>query len=121
MAATIVHFEVPAGDADRAQGFYSSVFGWPIESSGFPGIDYRMVQGEPGGAVYASEGGADGITIYFGSEDIEATLGQIRGAGGEAEDRQPIPGVGWFARCKDTEGNSFSVFQSDESVAPPAG
>ena len=37
-------------------------------------------------------------------------------AGGEAEDKQPIPGVGWFTRCKDTEGNPFGLFQSDESV-----
>ena len=28
----------------------------------------------------------------------------------------PIPHVGWFARCTDTEGNEFSLFQSDESV-----
>ena len=31
----------------------------------------------------------------------------------------PIPHVGWFARCSDTEGNSFSLYQSDESA--PAG
>ena len=29
---------------------------------------------------------------------------------------QPIPQTGWFARCKDTEGNAFSLFQADESV-----
>jgi hypothetical protein len=29
--------------------------------------------------------------------------------------------VGWFARCKDSEGNEFSLFQSDESVPMPEG
>ena len=28
----------------------------------------------------------------------------------------PIPHVGWFAHCTDTEGNEFSLFESDESV-----
>jgi predicted enzyme related to lactoylglutathione lyase len=45
----------------------------------------------------------------------------VRSAGGEAEDKQPIPGVGWFTRCKDTEGNPFGLFQSDESVTMPEG
>jgi predicted enzyme related to lactoylglutathione lyase len=43
----------------------------------------------------------------------------VRKLGGEAENKEPIPHVGWFARCKDTEGNPFSLFQSDESVAAP--
>jgi predicted enzyme related to lactoylglutathione lyase len=25
--------------------------------------------------------------------------------------------VGWFAHCTDTEGNAFSIFQSDETVS----
>jgi hypothetical protein len=29
--------------------------------------------------------------------------------------------VGWFARCHDTEGNAFSLFQSDETVPVPEG
>jgi predicted enzyme related to lactoylglutathione lyase len=72
-----------------------------------------------GGAVYPKmdEGGP---IIYFGSDDIDADLAKVRELGGEADDKQPIPSVGWFARCKDTEGNPFSLFQSDESVAPPA-
>ena len=31
---------------------------------------------------------------------------------------EPIPGVGWFTRCTDPEGNEFSLFQSDEGVTP---
>jgi predicted enzyme related to lactoylglutathione lyase len=29
----------------------------------------------------------------------------------------PVPGYGWFAACKDTEGNAFSLWQSDESAS----
>ena len=37
--------------------------------------------------------------------------------GGEAEDKMPVPGYGWFAGCRDTEGNAFSLWQSDESAS----
>ena len=58
------------------------------------------------------------FTIYFGTDDIDASLAKVRELGGSADDKQPIPSIGWFARCKDTEGNPFSFFQSDASVAP---
>ena len=50
---------------------------------------------------------------------IDKTIARVRELGGSAEDKQPIPTVGWFARCSDTEGNDFSLFQSDESVQAP--
>ena len=120
MPGKLVHVEFPAQDADRAQQFYSQLFGWQFEDSGMPGIDYRMFQGDPPGAVYPSERAGQGPTIYFDTDDIEASVTRVRELGGEAEDKQPIPGVGWFAGCKDPDGNSFSFFQSDESVAPPS-
>ena len=84
------------------------------------GIDYRMFQEDGwGGAVYPQQEGEQGPIIYFDTDDIDADLAKVRELGGDAEDKQPIPHVGWFARCKDTEGNCFSLFQSDESVAPP--
>ena len=121
MPGKLVHFEVPAEDADRATQFYSSVFGWQFQDSGMPGIDYRLTQtGEAqGGAVYPDEKAGGGLTVYFDTDDIEASLDKVRDAGGDAEEKQPIPGIGWFAGCRDTEGNPFSLFQSDESAPAP--
>ena len=112
----IVHIELPASDADRAQRFYSELFGWQFADSGMEGIDYRMFQGEPGGAVYPGDNAGQGPIVYFETDDIDASLAKVRELGGRAEEKQPIPEVGWFARCTDTEGNAFSLFQSDESV-----
>ena len=28
----------------------------------------------------------------------------------------PVPGVGWLAYCKDTEGNTFCIMEEDASV-----
>jgi predicted enzyme related to lactoylglutathione lyase len=122
MGKKLVHVEFPAQDVDRAETFWEGVGGWSIESAGMPGIDYRMYQEDgQGGAVYTQQGGEQGPVIYFGSDDIDGDLAKVRELGGEAEDKQPIPHVGWFARCKDTEGNPFSLFQSDESVPAPEG
>jgi len=117
MAGKIVHFELPAADAARAKGFWSTVFGWDFGDSAMPGMEYYMVRtGEDqGGAVMPSDG-PYAMTVYFDTDEIDATIAGVREGGGSAEDKQPIPHVGWFARCKDTEGNAFSLFQSDESV-----
>ena len=121
MAGKLVHFEIPAGDAARAKGFWSGVFGWEFGDSAMPDMEYSMVRtgDDQGGAVMSSEG-PFGIVVYFDTEDIDASIAKVREHGGKADEKLPIPHVGWFARCKDTEGNSFSLFQSDESVAPPA-
>jgi predicted enzyme related to lactoylglutathione lyase len=119
MAGKMVHFELPAADAGRAKEFWSNLFGWDFGDSAMPGIEYYTVRtGEDqGGAVYPMpETAGTGTIVYFDTDDIDESIRRVRDGGGTAEDKQPIPHVGWFARCKDTEGNSFSLFQSDESV-----
>ena len=116
MAGKLVHVEIKAADLDRAQGFYSGVFGWEIGPPMSPEMDYRLFQtGEDqGGGLYAGEPGS--LDVYFDTDDIDATIAKVRSGGGESGDKQPIPSVGWFANCKDTEGNAFNLFQSDEAA-----
>jgi predicted enzyme related to lactoylglutathione lyase len=114
-----VHFELPADDAGRAREFYGGLFGWEFQSWD-EGPEYHMTQagGEPGGAIYPSDDTERGPIVYFDTADLDATVARIGELGGRAEPKQPIPGVGWFARAWDTEGNAFSLFQSDESAQP---
>ena len=122
MPGKLVHFEVPAQETGRARKFYGDVFGWSFQDSGMPGMDYQLTQagGEPGGAVYTHEQQMDQIFCYFDTDDIDSSVAKVRESGGEADDKAPIPGVGWFSHCTDTEGNKFGLFQTDESIAPPA-
>ena len=60
--------------------------------------------------------GSSGPIVYIATDEIDATIAKVRDAGGSADDKEPIPQTGWIARCKDTEGNSFSLFQRDETV-----
>jgi len=119
MPGKLVHFEVPSRDANSAKTFWSGVFGWEFGDSAMPGMEYYMVRtGEDqGGAVFSSDKSGQGLTIYFDTDDIDASIAQVRELGGTAQDKSPIPHVGWFAHCTDTDGNSFSLFQRDESVA----
>jgi uncharacterized protein len=119
VAGNIVHFELPAADADRASGFWNGLFGWGVSESAMPEMDYRMAQvsAEQGVAIFASENPGSGLIVYFATDDIDASIATIRSLGGEAGDKLPVPGHGWFARCTDTEGNSFNLFQGDASAA----
>jgi predicted enzyme related to lactoylglutathione lyase len=76
---------------------------------------------EPVAAIYRSQAGERNPIIYFNTDDIDATLARIRELGGEAEEKQPIPSMGWYARAKDSEGNTIAFFQSDESAPAPEG
>src|SRR5687767_13883225 len=109
MSKRMVHVELPAKDPDRAQRFWEGVGGWDIQREQMPGIDYRMFrEGDQGGAVFPRD--EQGPILYFDSDNLDADLLKVTELGGEAADKQPIPGVGWFARCKDSEGNPFSLF-----------
>jgi predicted enzyme related to lactoylglutathione lyase len=118
MAGKVVHVEIGAADTDRAQGFWSGVFGWEVGPPMSPEMDYRMFQSaeDQGGAILASDSPGN-ITVYFDTGDIDASLAKVQELGGQAGDKTPVPGHGWFAACRDTEGNAFSLWQSDESAS----
>jgi predicted enzyme related to lactoylglutathione lyase len=122
MAGEVVHLEFPSEDADRAAGFWNGLFGWEFGESVMPEMVYRMakVSETLGAAIFPAEERTGHPVMYLDTGDIEASIEKTRELGGTAEEKSPVPGHGWFAACKDTEGNAFHLWQSDESAAPPA-
>jgi predicted enzyme related to lactoylglutathione lyase len=121
MPGRLVHFELPAEDTKRSMRFYEQLFGWKFTNWGEDApVEYNMTEagGEPAGAVYPKQSGESGPIIYFDTADIDATVARINELGGRAEEKQQIPGVGWYARAWDTEGNAISLFQTDPVAAP---
>jgi uncharacterized protein len=118
VAGEIVHVEYPAEDVDRAQRFWSSLFGWQFGDSGMPGMDYRMAQtgAGSGAALYGSDERGH-PKYYFATDDIDASLAQVRELGGTAAEKAPVPTHGWFAKCADSEGNEFHLWQADPAAA----
>jgi predicted enzyme related to lactoylglutathione lyase len=107
-AAKIVWFELPADDTVRARGFYGKLFGWHFQPMDGPS-EYHMTY-EGGGAIYPGEG-SRGVLVYFGVPDIDASLGRVGELGGEAGEVTEMPGIGRYAVCTDSEGNTFGLYQ----------
>jgi predicted enzyme related to lactoylglutathione lyase len=117
MAGEIVHIEFPAADAERAQQFWGGLFGWQFAGMSEE-FDYRMAQtGDMSGAAIMPSEERGHPNFYFNTDDIEASAAKVRELGGEAGEKTPVPGHGWFAVCKDSEGNAFHLWQGDDSAA----
>jgi predicted enzyme related to lactoylglutathione lyase len=115
----MVHLEIPAGDPAKARAFWGSLFGWQFE--GYPGspTEYHTTRFSEttGGAIYAADGDKRGTRIFFDVDDIHQARARVGELGGEAGDAMPVPSMGWFAVCTDTEGNEFGLWQTDPSAS----
>ena len=109
-AGTIVWFELPAHDPQRAQDFYRRLFGWRFEPLEGP-LEYHMAT-DAGGAIVSSTG-AEGPVVYFGVDDLEGSIERVKELGGSVvgEPRE-LPNVGAYVQCLDTEQNPFSLWQA---------
>ena len=115
----IVHFEIPAQNTGRAKEFWGSLFGVQFQTYEGP-VEYHMFQNDDqtGGGIYPQQQGEKGLITYFNVDDIDAARAKVEELGGKAEDKAPVPGMGWYARAEDTEGNEFSLWQRDENAPP---
>jgi predicted enzyme related to lactoylglutathione lyase len=123
MPNRIVHFEIEASDQQRAKQFYAQAFGWGLEQLGEDMGSYVVVTTgdpqEPGGingGIYSTPPGGgkelNAFSCVIGVDDIDEAMGNVSAAGGQlVGDKMDIPGIGTFARCKDTEGNFFTILQ----------
>ena len=118
MAGEVVHIEFPTADSDRAQAFWSGLFGWQFGGPMMEGYDYRMAQtSDRSGAALMPSDERGHPNYYFDTPDIEASIARVRELGGEADAKTAVPTHGWFSACKDSEGNAFRLWQGDASAA----
>ena len=134
MDHTVVHFEIPADDPERAAKFYRELFGWDISRFGGPtggdGPEYWLVRTVPSDAKgQPTRPGVNGGLMrrmapgqmpvnYIGVPSVDEFVGRAEGLGADVcVPKMPVPGMGWFAQLKDTEGNVFAVWEPD-STAP---
>ncbi len=123
----VIHFEVQADDVERAKTFYEKALGWKIEKAMSKDdggmMDYWMIDtgkgpGIGGGLYQRPMEEEDKYTTYDCTvtvEDIDASIAAIKAAGGTiTREKSELPGVGFFASARDTEGNRFSVMQPTE-------
>lgn len=116
---TIVHFEVPADEVERAKGFYEGLFGWKIEP--MEGMDYWVIktghESGPGGGMMLRQEPNQGITNYIDVAAVDDFTAKVQELGGKIlVSKTAVPGMGYFAVCLDTEGNRFGLWESDQNA-----
>ena len=123
----VVHFEMPADDAERVAKFYKTVFGWQTRMQGSDFGNYVLAttteSDEKGPkAPGAINGGffmrrddmpAQVPSVVISVEDIKDSMRGVTKAGGKVlGEPVEIPGVGLYVSFVDTEGNRVSMLQA---------
>ncbi len=119
-AASIVWFEVPADNLNRAQKFYKGMFGWTFNKLPAAINDYWHI--DTGGADASPDGGMmprmhpqQPITNYISVASVSKAAAKVEKLGGTVcTPRTAVPGMGYFAICLDTEGNTFALWEMNE-------
>ncbi|MHA2393898.1 MAG: VOC family protein [Promethearchaeota archaeon] len=118
----IVHFEMNVKDPEKSIKFYENVFGWKIEKWEGP-MDYWLImtgdENEPGidGGLAFEQEGFPNVVNTIDVQNIDEVIKSIEKNGGEIiREKQPIPGVGWLAYFKDTEGIITGIMKEDPNA-----
>ncbi|MHA2025563.1 MAG: VOC family protein [Candidatus Thorarchaeota archaeon] len=118
----VIHFEIIADDADRTVKFYETVFGWKIDKWDGP-IDYWLIttgdSETPGidGAFGMRQSAEDTTVNTIDVESVDETVKKIEKNGGEiVRPKSPVPGVGYMAYFKDSEGNLWGIMENDPTA-----
>ena len=125
---TIVHFELPADDVERAKKFYSALFSWKIEKievkkDGEP-MDYWMILTSTkrehsseksshleGGLIKRQHPQQPNLN-YISVPSIDEYSIKVKDLGGKVVmPKTKVEGYGSFAVCTDTENNSFALWE----------
>lgn len=119
-AASVVWFEIPADDIERAKKFYGSLFGWTFDKIPAPRPDYWHI--DTGGADSSPDGGLmprmhpqQPITNYVSVPSVSDASAKVEQLGGTiCKSKTAVPGMGYFAICSDTEGNTFALWETNQ-------
>jgi predicted enzyme related to lactoylglutathione lyase len=120
--SSIVWFEIPADDIERAKSFYGELFGWKIER--LPGLaEYWHI--DTGGSDETPDGGLlkrqnaqhQDITNYVGVKSIDESAAKVAQLGGKiCTPKTAVPQMGYFAVCQDPENNTFALWERNDAA-----
>ncbi|MBV8141272.1 MAG: VOC family protein [Verrucomicrobia bacterium] len=120
--SSIVWFEIPADDVERAKSFYGALFDWKIND--IPGMaNYWHI--DTGGSDDAPDGGLmkrqqpqqQGITNYIGVASVDESAAKVEKLGGKiCTPKTAVPQMGYFAICQDPEKNTFALWEKSNDA-----
>lgn len=117
----VIHFEIPAENMKRAEGFYSKVFGWKIETS----FDsYFIVHtseanekhlstkpGEINGAIQNKNTAISSTRIGINVENIDEICKKVENEGGKIIIPKTKLPNSYYSVISDTEGNESLLIE----------
>jgi predicted enzyme related to lactoylglutathione lyase len=119
---SVVHFEIPAKDRERAKKFYQTVFDWQMmdfddkntmvsttdsDEKGLP-----RTPGAINGSIYLPDKPKT-PTIVIDVPNLKDHIEKVKANGGKLVDEAvEIPGMGMYARFTDSEGNLIGLWQT---------
>lgn len=119
----VVHFEISADDVERAQKFYSELFGWQIKKfTGPTPMEYWEIatgaekgeMGLLGGGMLQRQMAEQHITVYIEVPSVEEYSEKVKRLGGQVVfPKAAVPGMGYFAVCVDPENNGFGIWENN--------
>ncbi len=127
MANPIVHFEIPADDAERAMSFYQKLFGWKFKKFPMPGDAYYMIKAKDSkgvgidGGLMKRQNPGQLFMNYILVPSVDQFLQKAREAGAEiVMERQELDGgMGAVASFKDPEGNMIGLHEMGKNTPRP--
>jgi hypothetical protein len=122
-----VHFEIHASEPEKLVAFYADVFGWKIQH--LPQFDYWLIDSGEGAGIGGGlmrrhgpkpEDGApvNAFVCSIEVESVDAIVEKALAHGASvALPKMAIPGVGYQAFIKDSDGNILGLHQPDKTAA----
>ena len=121
---SIVHFEIPVDNMDRAKDFYTEIFGWDLQD--MPGTEYVMANSAPvdkdqmptkpgaiNGGLTPRMSDTPGFLNYISVDSIDDYLNTIEKHNGSViTPNTPMGEFGSYARFKDPEGNVMGLWEN---------
>ena len=118
--AMVVYFEIPADDLVQAKKFYSELFGWEIKE--VPGRKNYLVittSGEKavGGGLIKRFNPQQRSINYIDVPSVDEYAARVEQLGGGiVVPKKAVPGAGYFAICRDTENNTFGIWEENNNA-----
>lgn len=121
---SVVHFEIPAEDIERAKAFYEKCFNWNMNP--MPEMNYTIIRttevgenmmpkktGAINGGMMKKNANITSPVITINVQNIEESMEKIQSQGGEIiGQKQQVGDMGYSAYFKDTEGNILGLWET---------
>jgi uncharacterized protein len=110
-------FEIPTANIEKSILFYNQILGLKLEAKEYGPNKIAILPHQdpgPGGCLQQGEGmipSSTGTIVYLSAKAIDPVLAQVKAAGGKVlvPKTQIGPGMGYFARFQDLDGNRVGL------------